>query len=123
LLYRYPDEATYRKLMAGDLAVVIGHLGGANARLAEVVAQRKPLDQQAAFYKDKPMPPALQARIDESEASFKALADVFRGLEQDVALIVDKYERPRERLEKLWAGAPLGSMGLYDPAAAAPTPK
>ena len=48
---------------------------------------------------------------------------MFQKLEADIANIVAKYERPRARLEQLWAGAPLGSMGVYEPEAAASAPK
>ncbi|MEO5845639.1 MAG: hypothetical protein ABIQ33_12450 [Caldimonas sp.] len=119
LLYIYRDATAYRKLKAADLDVVRGHLHQAGLRLSELLVKRKALDQQAEFHNGKPLPADLQEQVDESDASLTASAYVFRGLEQDIALIVAKYERPRARLEKLWAGAPLGSMGLYDPGAPA----
>jgi hypothetical protein len=123
LLYIYPNEASYRKLRAADLEIVIGHLQQAMVRLDELRVKRKRLDEKAEFYKGKPLPPDLQLEMDQSEAAFTASAYVFGGLEEDVAYIVAKYERPRARLEKLWAGAPLGSMGLYDPGEAASAAK
>ena len=119
LLYMYPDEATFLKLRAADLEIVIGHLRQATARLNELLVKRERLNERAEFYKDKPLPPDLQLEMHESDGSFTASMYLFRGLEQDVAHVVDKYERPRSRLEKLWAGAQLGSMGLYNPDAAA----
>lgn len=123
LLTIYPDLATYSRLKAAEIDVVKGHLHQAGLRLSEFLAKRKLLNEKAEFYRGKPLPPGLLADMDASDASFTASMYVFRGLEQDVARIVDKYERPRERLEKLWAGASIGSLGLYDPGAAAPPEK
>ncbi len=118
LLYIYPDRETYLRLKGAEVDVVRGHLHQAGLRLNELVAKRKALIAKAEFYKGKALPADLQAEMDANDASFTASMYVFRGLEENVANIVTKYERPRERLEKLWAGAPLGSMGLYDPGAA-----
>lgn len=123
LLFRYPDLATYLKLKAEEVDVVKGHLHQAGLRLGELLAKRRGLNAKAEFYKGKRLPPDLQAQMDESDASLTASMYVFRGLEQDIARIVAKYEHPREHLEKLWAGAPLGSIGLYDPAAPASAAK
>jgi hypothetical protein len=123
LLYKYPDKATWGKLMVGELNVVSGHIEQAMARLNELRVKRKRLDQKAEFYKGKPLPADLQLEMDQSEAAFAASAFVFRGLEQNIAHIVEKYNRPLARLEKLWAGAPIGSMGLYVEDAAASAAK
>lgn len=119
LLYKYPDKATWGKLMFKELTIVNGHLDQALARLNELRVKRKALAVKAEFYKGKPLPAPLQLEMDESESAFIASALVFRGLEQDIAQIVAKYNRPLAHLEPLWAGAPLGSMGVYIEDAAA----
>ena len=122
LLFRFPDEAAHRKAHAADLDVVIRNIRFSTARFSELAAQRKPLDDEAAFHKGKVMPAALQRRIEASDASFDALRDVFRGLQAGVADIETKRGLERERLRLLWAGAAPGSLGLLasDAASAAP---
>ncbi|HEY4958252.1 MAG TPA: hypothetical protein VII31_10600 [Caldimonas sp.] len=118
LLLKYPDEAAHRKVHVTDLEGVVRNIRLTRARFAELVTQRKPLDEEAAFYKGKPLPLPLQRKIDASDASFDALSDVFRGLQSDVADIEATRGVELERLRKLWAGAPAGSMGLLVSASA-----
>jgi hypothetical protein len=101
--------------MTADVLVQIQPPG---SRVDDDRPVRKPLEDQAAFYVGKPRPPILQRAIDANDASFTALTDVFHGLESEVADIVARYDGERDRLRKLWAGAPLGSMGLLAPASA-----
>jgi hypothetical protein len=120
---KFPDEATHRKARVADLDDVNLNLRGAMRRLQQLKVERKPLDEEAKFYLGKPFPPVLKRSIDASEASFAALTDLFRGLEMQVAEIVARYRIERERLGKLWAGAPPGSMGLLPPVAEASAPR
>jgi hypothetical protein len=90
---------------------VIRLVGQATARLVELVAERKPLDLEAEFYKGKPLPAWLHKKMEQSEKSFRELTQTFRDLEHDLAVLVKKYDDPRERLGKLWGGAAPGSMG------------
>jgi hypothetical protein len=120
LLSKFPDEAAHRKAHMDDLEGVIRNIRLTMARFAELLAQRKPLDEEAVFYRGKALPPPLQRKIDASDASFNALTDVFRALQQDVAGIEETRGNERKRLRELWAGTPLGSMGLLVSAASAP---
>ena len=119
LLGKYPDEAAHREARAADLEPVIGNIRRAKTRLDQLLVERKPLDDEAKFYIGKALPPALKRSIDASDASFAALTELFRGLQQQIEGIVATYDREGERLRKLWAGAPPGSMGPLVPAAAA----
>ena len=67
--------------------------------------QRKPLNDEAAFYSGKPLPLTLQRKIEASDASFNALTDVFIGLRAEVATIEATRTAELEQLRKLWAGA------------------
>jgi len=81
------------------------------ARRDRFIAERKPLDLEAEFYKGKPLPAWLHKKIEESDSSFRGVTQTFRDIEHDIAVIVKKYDDPRERLGKLWGGAAPGSMG------------
>jgi hypothetical protein len=103
---KFPDSATHRKAEIAEIDEVIRKIRFAMKRYDEVVADRKPLDEQRAFYSGKPLPPTLRTALDANDASFNALTLVFRGLEMDVGDIVARYRSERERLRKLWGGAP-----------------
>jgi hypothetical protein len=105
LLNRFPDEATHRKAHVVELDEVIAKIRFSTARFRELVEQRKPLDEEAAFYKGKPLPQALQRKIDASDASFNALTDVFHGLQSNVADIEVARGKELMDLRLLWAGA------------------
>ena len=49
-----------------------------------------------------------------TSAEIAANAQVFNELRSEISDIVVKYGRWRDRLLKLWAGAPPGSLGLLD---------
>jgi hypothetical protein len=119
LLGKYPDEAAHREARAADLEPVIGNIRRAKTRLDQLLVERRPIDEEVKFYAGRTVPAALKRLIDASDAAFAAQADLFRGLQQQIEGIVATYDREGERLRKLWAGAPPGSMGPLVPAAAA----
>jgi len=123
LLSRYPDEAAHRAAHVADLEAVVRNIRFSAARFAELVVQRKPLDDEAAFYKGKVLPLGLQRKLEASDASFDALRDVFQNLRTGVADIETTRGREHERLRRLWAGAEPGSMGLLDPMPISDAPK
>ena len=123
LLNKFPDEASHRKAHVAELEAVIVHLRRAAARFAELSVQRRPLDEQSEFYRDKPLPPALKRAIDANDASFAALTTVFQQLQVEVAEIDARYAKERDRLRRLWAGAPPGFMALLPPAPAPSRPR
>lgn len=105
LVNRFPDEAAHRKLYLSSLDSVNSKIRLSAARFAELVAQRKPLEDEAAFYNGKPLPQPLQRKIDASDASFSALTDVFNGLRSDVDAIEATRSAELAELRLLWAGA------------------
>jgi hypothetical protein len=114
-LSRYPDEAAHRTAQAAEIQSVVVKLRAPNERLAELLAQFKVLKQKAEFFPDGQLPRELQRELDANSASMRALRDLFRGLELEVAAVVDKYDDERAHLRKLWAGAPPGSVGVFTP--------
>ena len=112
LRFKYPDEAAHDKARAADLDIVRERLRSIERRLAELAAERKRLDEEAEFYKGKPLPPLLQRKIDENAAKVAALHVLKSHEEQATKYINDKHDIELERLKKLWAGSRAGSMGF-----------
>ena len=121
LLAKYPDEAAHRKARTAQLEVVRERLRVIDSRLAELAAERKRIDDEAEFYKGKPLPAALQRRLDENAAKVAALHILRNQDEQTAKDINDRYDVELDRLKKLWAGAPPGSLGLLPLPSAPPT--
>lgn len=119
-LTRFPDEDTFRQAQFRDLQVVAVKLRSAGARLEVLRQERKPIDTELEFYKNRPVPPALQTRLDDNEAQFAALADIYRNLEQDVAGIVTRYRCLHDSFAKMWAGAAPGASACEPPTCAPP---
>ena len=120
-LDKYPDDASHRRAEAAELQAEMLPLRQANERLAQLIEERKPLDIEAEFYKNKPLsqwPEWLRRKLEKSDASFRALRDVFHLIEQDIDFIVAKYGNERGHLRMLWAGAAPGSIGFLKPLSA-----
>jgi len=116
-LARFPSEAAHRKAEAEEIQTVVVKLRAPNARLAELLAQHKVLAEKAEFY-PKGAPPELRREIEANDSSLLATRDTFRGLELELAGIVDKFSDERSHLRKLWAGAPPGTIGVFVPRSA-----
>ena len=98
-------------------------------RLRELAVERKPLMDEAEFYKSKPMPPKLKAALDANDASLEAQRASAANQEAELGRVNKIYDAELDRLRRLWAGAPAGTLGPLPaahvplrPASAAPSP-
>lgn len=112
LLGRFPDEAAHRR--ARDKALDDGRnaVRSSEARLALLKAERKPLLAEAEFY-PPPMtiPAKLRQQLDANDASQKAQEGSIQIANAEVERINTLYDTELAKLKRLWAGAPLGSLG------------
>ena len=111
LLRLYPDEASHRMAHVADLETVARKIRSAMIRFDELQGNRRALASEREFYKGRPLPLALQSKVDANEAAFAAQADIFDGLRRDIANIEAPRAVETDRLRSLWAGARPGSMG------------
>ena len=111
LMARYRDEDTHRKARANALDTVKLAMKASEARLAQLAAERKPLIDEAEFYKGKPLPPKLKSAIDANDAALDAQRSSISNQEAEVVRVNRLYDIELERLRKLWAGARPGSLG------------
>ena len=78
---------------------------------SELEAERKPLREEAEFYKGKPLPTKLKTAIDANDASMDAQRSSSANQEAELVRINKIYDAELDRLRRLWAGAQPGSLG------------
>lgn len=122
LTARYPNEAAHQRAREAALDSMRLAMKATTVRQRELAAERKPLLDEAEFYQGKPLPPRLKAQIDANDAAVEAQRTAAANQEVELARINKLYDAELERLRKLWAGAPAGSLGPLPPGLLAPTP-
>lgn len=111
LLQRYPDEPSHHKARATALDDVRKAVKASEARLVALAEERKPLMLETEFYPNRPLPPQLKAAIDANDASTEAQRNLVLFQQAEIDRINTSFDLELQRLRKLWAGAPPGSMG------------
>jgi hypothetical protein len=118
LLQRYPDRAAHDKAREASLQAATEAMALSERRLAELAAERKPIAQEAEFYKGKPLPPKLRQQFNANDGATEAQRAALQNLKAEVARVNAVYDGELERLKKLWAGAPPGSLAAVAAATA-----
>jgi hypothetical protein len=91
-------------------------------RLRDLSIERKPLLDEAEFYKGRPLPPKLRNAMDANDAAMDAQRSAAGNQEAEISRINRLYDAELDRLRALWAGAPAGSLGPLPPSQSASTP-
>jgi hypothetical protein len=118
LMRRYPNEASHRKAREGALDDVRKSLDRSERRLSELAGERKPLEDEAEFYKGKALPGKLRQQMDANDAAVDAQRSLLQNQEAELVRINALYDVELTRLRRLWGGAAPGSLGPLS----APTP-
>jgi hypothetical protein len=118
LMARFPTEAAHNRARESALDSVRLAVKATELRLRELTAERKPLRDEAEFYQGKPLPPRLKSAIDANDAAVEAQRAAAVNQELELGRINKLYDAELERLRKLWAGAPAGSLGPLPPSLA-----
>lgn len=111
LLARYPNEAAHRKARETALDTVRLAVKATETRLKELQAERKPLLDEAEFYKGKALPPKLKGQIEANDTAVEAQKEAAANQQAEMARVNRNYDVELARLRRLWAGAPPGSLG------------
>lgn len=122
LLARYPDEPSHRRAREAALDTARAALQASEKRLKTLATERKPLDAEAEFYSGKPLPMKLRQEIDANDALTEAQRAAIATQEAELQRINRLYDGELERLRRLWAGAPPGSLGPLPTAQAVTQP-
>ena len=108
-LLRFPEETGHRTTTLAKLQEIVARLRLAKVRFADLMRERKSIDDEREFYKGKPLPTALAGRLDANEAKFAAMADLL-GIERNaIESIMTSFWCERTQFAMLWHGGAPGS--------------
>ena len=125
LVQRYPTEAAHQRARNAALDDASKALRISERRIKDLTAERKPLLDEAEFYKGKPLPAKLKQSLDANDASIEAQHVLIENQKAELVRINKGYDAELARLRKLWSGTAPGSMpplGELQPTTPAPTP-
>jgi hypothetical protein len=117
---RFPNEATHQKAREAALEVVRIGMRTSQQRIKELQAERKPLSEEAEFFRGRALPARLKQQIEANETSVAAQRDLIHTQEAELLRINRIYDAELEHLRKLWNGARPGSISLVSAPAAQP---
>lgn len=121
LVARFPNEAAHNRAREAAADTVRLAMKASELRLRELEAERKPLRDEAEFYKGKTLPAKLKAAIDANDASLDAQRGAAATQEAELVRINKLYDAELNRLRRLWAGTQPGSLGPLALPATPPT--
>jgi chromosome segregation ATPase len=121
LMTRFPNEAAHQRAREAALDSVRSAMQATEQRQAELSAARKPLEDEAEFYKGRPIPMRLKQQIDANDAGVEATRAALATQQAEMVRINKLYDDELARLRRLWAGAPAGSVPITP--VASPSPK
>ena len=123
LMIRFPNEPAHQRAREAALDDVRKAVRSSEERLRLLAAERKPLLDEAEFYADRTLPAKLKQALDGNEAAVEAQRALVQNQHAEEVRINNLYDVELERLKRLWAGAPPGSMGVLPVPAAASAPR
>ncbi len=111
LMRRYPSESSHQKAREAALDDVRKSVERSERRMSDLQAERKPLADEAEFYKGKPLPAKLRQQMDANDAAMDAQRALVQNQHSEMVRINALFDTELARLKRLWAGAAPGSMG------------
>lgn len=104
LLARYPDKTTHdisrKEALSGTQSVI----EAANARIAELLLERKSLDDEMEFFSKDPSraPASLRRRIETNTESLQQQQQAIADQQAERTRINARFDAELERLQQLW---------------------
>ncbi len=121
LMARYRNEDLHAAARAAALDTVKLAIKASEKRLKELATERRPLLDEAEFYKARALPPKLRAQLDANDVATDAQRAAMSNQGAELVRVNRLYDIELERLKKLWSGTRPGSMGPLPTAVAAGT--
>lgn len=115
---RFPTEAAHQRAREAALEIVRVGMRASQQRIKDLQAERKPLTEEAEFFRGRQVPARLRQQIEANETSVAAQRDLVLTQEAELVRINRIYDNELEHLRKLWNGARPGSISLVSAPAA-----
>jgi len=109
---RFPNEAAHNKARESALESVRVAMRASQQRMKELEVERKPLLEEAEFYRGRALPSRLRQQLEANETSQAAQRDLIQTQEAELVRINRIYDLELQHLRKLWNGAAPGSISL-----------
>jgi len=109
---RFPDEAAHHRARVSALESVRVAMRASLQRMKELEGERRPLLEEAEFYRGRQLPSRLRQQLEANETSQAAQRDLIQTQEAELARINSIYDAELAHLRKLWNGAAPGSISL-----------
>ncbi|MFG6467308.1 hypothetical protein [Roseateles sp. BYS87W] len=122
LVLRYPNEAAHQRARNAALDDANKAMRLSERRIKDLMAERKPLQDEAEFYKGKPLPGKLKQLLDANDASVEAQQVLIENQKAELVRINKGYDLELARLRKLWAGTAPGTLPPLSLPEKAPAP-
>ena len=106
LLNRYPTKAAHDDERTKELDDIRRSIQKIEERKKLLLAERKPLLDEAEFYVGKPLPIKLKSGLDSNDAALAAQEQLRLGQEAELARNNKRFDDELERLRRLWAVPP-----------------
>lgn len=110
LMQRYPTEAAHQRARNIALDDANKAMRISESRIKDLGQERKPLMDEAEFYKGRPLPGKLKQAMDANDAGVEAQQVLIENQKAEIVRINTRFDAELARLRKLWAGATPGSM-------------
>ncbi|HEX6016472.1 MAG TPA: hypothetical protein VFZ28_00065 [Burkholderiaceae bacterium] len=120
LKIRFPNEAVHQRAREAALESVRVAMRASRQRITELEAERRPLLDEAEFYRGRQLPSRLKQHLEANETSQAAQRELIQTQEAEMVRINGIYDTELEHLRKLWKGAPPGSISLVSAPVAEP---
>jgi hypothetical protein len=111
LVQRYPNTEAHQKAREAALADVRTSIDLSDLRQRELAAERKPLVDEAEFYKGKALPAKLREQLAANDGAIAAQRDAQQNQQAELERVSKLFDSELTRLKRLWAGAAPGSLG------------
>lgn len=117
LMLRYPNEAAHQRARHAALDDANKAMRLSERRIQDLGSERKPLLDEAEFYKGRPLPAKLKQALDANDAGVEAQQVLVENQKAELVRINKSFDAELARLRKLWAGVAPGSLPPSEPAA------
>jgi hypothetical protein len=110
LMQRYPSEAAHLRARNAALDDAVKALRTSERRIKDLGAERKPLLDEAEFYKGRALPAKLKQAMDANDAAIEAQQVLIENQKAEAVRINGRFDAELSRLRKLWSGSTPGSL-------------